>query len=92
MVIVGKGAEPPDEQPYRLSLYLLDYDRHGREMEAALAAAMETLDTQNVSREESATGAWLAWAVTGAVTVEVRRKTGMNAVASGLFIDPAGGW
>jgi hypothetical protein len=78
---------PPDNEPYRLTVYLLDYDRAGRAMEVSVARFLETLDTQPVSREETAGGVYLSWQVRGTIWLRIKNVEGINAVVSGVFID-----
>jgi hypothetical protein len=42
-----------------------------------------TLDTRKVPMETTAGGVFLSWTTTGNVVLEVRKTTGINAVASG---------
>ncbi len=86
---VTLSVTPPDREPYRLTVYLLDFDRNARAMEARVRDLLGLLDTQTVSVQETESGVYLSWIVTGAVTVELAKTAGYNAVASGVFIDPA---
>ncbi len=84
MVITVSSAS---EQPYRLSVYLLDYDRAGREQELRLYDQVgEVIDQQRVSRREMADGVYLTWKVTGPVRIKLQKLVGENAVVSGIFI------
>ena len=79
----------PDAKPYRLSVYLLDYDRCGRTHQVALHGANGTLlDTQIAEATATAKGVYLSWTVTGSVELEVTKTTGLNAAASAVFVDP----
>ncbi len=79
---------PHDDQPYQLTVYLLDFDRNGREMEAILHDAFGTLtDRQKVTAEETLQGIYLSWTVTGEATLTLRKLAGFNVVASGIFIN-----
>ncbi len=79
---------PGDEQPYRLTVYLLDFDRNGRAMEAVIEDTFGTfVDRQQVTTEETERGIYLTWTVTGEVTLTLRKLSGFNVVASGIFID-----
>jgi hypothetical protein len=80
---------PPDAEPYRLTLYVLDYDRNGRAMEIALSDEFASLSTEHVSTEETAGGIYLTWTASGTVNVELKKKAGYNSVLSGVFLDPA---
>lgn len=86
---VSLSVAPPDANPYRLTVYVLDYDRNQRAMEVALAGEPGDLDAQQVTVQETDVGAYFTWTVTGPVTIEARKKAGHNAVISGVFIDPA---
>jgi len=46
------------------------------------------LDSQRVSKEQSAAGTYVSWVVTGAVEISIEKVEGFNAVASGIFLDP----
>ncbi len=81
--------EPPDPEGYRLTLYVLDYDRDGRALEIALSDDFASLGTERVSVTEMGGGAWLTWIATGTLNVELKKTAGHNAVLSGLFVDPA---
>lgn len=87
---VALTVEPPDGKPYRLTLYVLDFDRNGRAMNIVVRDEITTLDRQNVSVAETAKGAYLTWVVTGPVSVKLSKAAGFNVVLSGVFIDPAG--
>ena len=79
---------PPHEQPYQLTVYLLDFDRNGRAIEAIVEDDFGTfVDRQKATVEETARGVYLTWTVTGAVTMTLRKLAGFNVVASGVFID-----
>ena len=80
---------PPDTQPYRLSLYLLDYDRNGRAVEIVLSDEFAALSTAQVSATESAGGVYVTWMASGPVHVELKKTAGYNVVLSGVFVDPA---
>jgi hypothetical protein len=84
---VSLSLTPPDREPYRLTAYLLDYDRNGRAMEVSLAGALGPLDARRVSAAESGKGIHLTWEVRGPVRVYVRKRAGYNAVISGVFVD-----
>ena len=86
---VSLAVTPPDTRPYRLALYLLDWDRNKRAMEVALTGELGALDAQQATIEETDRGVYLRWTVTGPITIEVRKTAGYNAVISGVFVDPA---
>ncbi len=82
---------PADDRPYRLTVYLLDYDRAGRSVEAAIADSFgERLDVRPVTVKQMGKGTYLTWTVTGNVQILIR-YTGenpvANAVVSAVFID-----
>ena len=78
----------PDNQPYRLTLYCLDYDRNGRAMDVMLSDDLTVLNTQRVQTAETVAGVRLSWSVRGSMNLELRKVAGFNAVLSGVFIDP----
>ena len=79
---------PPDAQPYRLSLYVLDYDRNGRANRIELSDEERVLATSEASVQENAQGIYLSWDGSGPVRVKLTKKAGFNATLSGVFIDP----
>lgn len=79
---------PTDNRPYRLTLYVLDYDRNGRSEEIAIADESGIIDIRAVPREETARGVYLSWRVTGPVAAQIRKMAGYNVVLSGVFVDP----
>jgi hypothetical protein len=81
------AVTPPDERPYRLAIYLLDYDRNGRAMEAVVRDETGVLDRQMISTAETDRGIYLRWTIRGKVTIELNKKAGFNAVLSGVFVD-----
>jgi hypothetical protein len=85
---------PPanDSRPYRLSVYLMDYDIRtpawARAMELSLLdTSGGVLDTRNVTTTEMARGVYLTWTITGKVKIQARKTAGINAVVSGVFVD-----
>ena len=80
---------PPDTQPYRVTLYVLDYDRNGRANRIELSDEARVLATSETSEQENARGIYLSWSVSGTVRVRLTKKAGFNATLSGVFIDPA---
>lgn len=81
------AVTPPDTAPYRLTVYLLDFDRNGREMTARVLDAGKELDHQTVTQQETAGGVYLTWTVTGKVNLVLKKTAGANVVASAVFID-----
>jgi hypothetical protein len=76
---------PPDDKPYKVTLYVMDYDHQQRAMEVVDPAKQ----THELSTQETDGGICLTWIVEKAATFEVRKKEGPNGVVSGVFIDPA---
>ncbi|HEY0454953.1 MAG TPA: hypothetical protein VGE41_01160, partial [Verrucomicrobiae bacterium] len=78
---------PPDSQPYKLTLYILDYDRAGRSMDIKVIESLAAQDGQGVSITETAGGVYVTWTVVGPVEIKVSNVSGDNAVVSGIFVD-----
>jgi hypothetical protein len=83
---------PPDDRPYRLTAYLLDYDRAGRSVDAAITDSFgERLDARPITAKQMDGGVYLTWTVRGTAKIELR-YTGSNpqanATLSAAFIDP----
>ncbi|MCX6923884.1 MAG: hypothetical protein NT154_11860, partial [Verrucomicrobia bacterium] len=82
---------PANNRPFRLTVYLLDYDRAKRSIEATIADSFgEPLETRPVTVKQMAEGAYLTWTVTGTVQVLLRytgANPAANAVVSAVFID-----
>ena len=76
---------PPDDKPYKVTLYVMDYDHQQRVMEIGDPAKQ----TQEITSEQTDGGIYFTWVVEKAVTFEIRKKDGPNAVVSAVFIDPA---
>lgn len=88
------SVKPPveaEETPYRLTVYLMDYDNvryPARALEVSLHDRTgRVLDRQRATREETGKGLHLSWRATGPMAVTVRKTEGSNAVASGVFVD-----
>jgi hypothetical protein len=83
------GVNLTGGQTHDLALYFLDWDNRGRSEQVQLndAATGAWLDTETVSSFSS--GVYLQWAISGNVLITITDKTGVNAVLSGLFLDPA---
>ena len=81
----------PDNEPYRLTLYLMDYDiRRGGERGVKLTLKTrdgKPLDVRRAAPAETGKGVYLTWTVTGSVIVEAAKTEGINAAVSGLFVD-----
>jgi hypothetical protein len=80
---------PPDSQPYRVSLYLLDYDRNGRANRIELSDEAGVLANCVTSKQENALGTYVSWKVTGPVRVKLTKQAGFNVALSGVFVDAA---
>ena len=76
-----------DKKTHKLTLYLLDWDTTARvETVTILDAGSNTvLNTQSFSSFQN--GTYASWSVTGDVVNQVTKTAGINAVASGLFVD-----
>jgi len=85
---VDLAIAPPDRSPFRLTLYILDFDRDGRAVEISISDGFETLDARPVSIVEAQGGIFATWRGSGPLSVAVRKTGGFNAVVSGIFIDP----
>jgi hypothetical protein len=85
---VALQVTPPDSRPYRLTLYLLDYDRHGRVASVRVGDRAGLLRLAgSVSAHDYGEGAPLTWQVTGPVWIDVRNLKGLNTTVSGVFVD-----
>jgi len=81
---------PADLKPYRLTAYLLDFDRNGRAIEATVEDTFGAFaDRQEATATDTAEGIYLTWTVAGEVTLTLRKLAGFNVVVSGIFIDEA---
>jgi hypothetical protein len=82
---------PADAAPYKLTVYLMDYDNvryPARAMEISIRTRNgNVLDTQQATKAETGAGIYLTWTVTGPVTIHARKTEGVNAVVSGMFVD-----
>jgi hypothetical protein len=76
---------PPDDKPYKVTLYVMDYDHQQRVMEVVDPAKQ----THELSTQETDGGICLTWIAEKAATFEIRKKEGPNGVVSGVFIDAA---
>ena len=79
--------DPPDDSPYCLTVYLLDYDRNGRAQKVIVSSGQRILDEREFLAEEMERGVYLSWESEGSVVVRFRKGTGANAVISGVFAD-----
>ena len=80
-VNVGAGT-------YNLELYVLDYDKLERNEQIQLSAAWTgtVLSTQTVAGFSG--GAYMNWTISGNVLIKITNEGAINAVLSGLFLDP----
>ncbi len=78
-----------DGQTHDLELYFVDWDTTKRSESVTLSNAVTgtVLSTETVSSFNS--GVYLKWAVSGNVLITFTTLSGVNAVLSGLFFDPA---
>jgi hypothetical protein len=78
-----------DGAMHRLSLYMVDYDNMGRSETVQItdAATGAVLDTRSVTNFTG--GQYLSWNVSGHVKITISLAGGNNALANGLFFDPA---
>jgi hypothetical protein len=79
--------DPPGRTPYRLTVYILDFDRVGRAAAVSVLDEDEVLDERTVSIAETEAGAFLTWEVTGPVSVRASKVSGPDALITGVFID-----
>ncbi len=86
---VSFAVTPPNQKPYRLTVYLLDFDHNGRAVEAQVSDEISPANVQTVSREETNRGVYLTWTINGKVKLAFRKTAGANVAVSGVFIDPA---
>ena len=80
-----------DGQLHDIELYFLDLQSSPSRVEQiqiSNAGSGKVLDTETVSSFTG--GVYLDWKVQGDVTITITHEAGVNAVLSGIFIDPAG--
>lgn len=77
--------------PRQLAIYLLDWDGSGRSQRIDVldATTQYVLDTRTLDHFHD--GQYVVWNVTGHVVVKVTLLGGVNAVVSGVFLDPVNG-
>lgn len=73
-------------RPYRLTVYVLDYDRNKRSMAVGVGEPAQAEQTATV--DETGKGVYLTWTISGETQLDVKKLTGFNAAISGIFIDP----
>jgi len=86
---VTVSVTPDGPKAYRLTLYLLDFDRNGRAMDLTVETPFEEIDRRRITPEDTVGGVYVTWRVSGAVSVRARNAAGYNAVVSAVLIDPA---
>jgi hypothetical protein len=76
-----------DGKQHPLALYLLDYDggKRSEQIDVLDAVSGKLLDSQTATAFGS--GEYLVWDLGGHVLVRITRRSGPNAVLSGLFFD-----
>jgi hypothetical protein len=74
---------------HKVSLYFIDWDSNSRSEKIDLldSGTGAVLDTQQISSFTN--GVYLAWKMTGKVTIRVTSLVGQNAVVSGIFFGQA---
>jgi hypothetical protein len=76
-----------DMAVHQVALYAMDEDRNRSEqIEVINPANGQVLDTRQLT--DFASGVYLAWNVSGSVTIKITSTAGSNAVINGLFFDP----
>jgi hypothetical protein len=80
-----------DGAPHQVALYGVDWDAMSRDEHVDIVDAITgtVLDTRQLSGFMG--GQYLVWTVRGHVSLVVTRTGGINAVVSGLFLDPVPG-
>lgn len=78
-----------DGKSHQLALYLVDYDYLGRVETVQLSDTVsgKVLDSRTISNFEN--GEYLVYNVSGDVTITIANDGPVDAVLSGIFIDPA---
>jgi len=73
--------------PQRISLYLLDWDRLGRQerIDVVDAGTGATLDSRTIT--DLTGGVYETWNISGSVQFVITNLVGPNAVVSGIFVD-----
>jgi hypothetical protein len=79
---------PPDAKPYRLTVYVLDFDRHGREMIVSADTGTDAFCSQRLSKQDTLGGTYVTWSCAGPQSIVVKKLVGYNVVVSGIFVDP----
>jgi hypothetical protein len=77
-----------DGSTHRVSMFLQDFDNQGRSEKVFVTDSNGNQLTETTVTN-FANGEYLSWNVSGAVVFNVTNDGGVNAVANGLFLDPA---
>ena len=81
-------VDSPSKRPYRLTVYVMDYDNGKRGMEITVKSRDgKVYDRQTANAAETNQGIYFSWDVTGRVTIQARKTEGCNAAVSGVFVD-----
>jgi hypothetical protein len=79
----------PASETHRIGLYCLDWDTVQRSEK--IDVIKDGVVSSSITVTDFHNGKYLVWEVSGAVTFRMSRISGLNAVLSGLFFDPAAG-
>ncbi len=78
---------PPDRAPHRIWVYILDFDHNGREQTLSVGDEEGALASIRVTKAQADAGTWVAWTVTGPVSITAQKLTGYNAVISAVAVE-----
>jgi hypothetical protein len=84
---VTLSLTPKDNAPYRVTLYILDFDRNRRAMQVSVENALGDVDVRPATADETDRGVSLTWDAQGPITASIRKTAGYNAVLSAVLID-----
>src|SRR5262249_26128537 len=76
-----------DASVHQVALYVVDWDGRGRVQAIDILAFGTTTVLDSRTVESFSGGQYLAWRLSGHVTIRVRFASGTNAVVSGVFFD-----
>jgi hypothetical protein len=75
---------PPETKPYKVTLYVVDYDRGGRAQEVKV----EGIDkAEPIVAADCEGGVYLTWQADKPLTIKMNKVDGPNCVVSAVFID-----